>query len=164
MLLLMDSTQYRIRPFKTETDLQTVSGWWSKHRNEDLPVAALPPLGVVVADAVTGEPVAALWCYECYGVGVAFIEFPVAKPGLQIGELRRVFDLAINAVIVLAGQFCDPPGEYRLFRCATNQTIARILDGMGFERGGDAVCPMQLIIPPREEEPQPENIINFNFN
>lgn len=113
-------------------DYQLVNGWWRRHNAIDLPETLLPPLGVMVE--LDSEPVGALWCYESFGIGVAFLEWPCSKPGLGRKEATEVFRFAIEACISLAKSH----GDYSVFRCSTLAPIARVLPKFGFmpEHGG----------------------------
>jgi len=98
--------------------------WWNAHApGTEFPAGILPPLGVLVVDG--DGPVAALWCYESYGVGVAFLEFPVSRPGLSAAVAAAAFRGAADACVKLAG-------EFRVFRCFTLPAIARVLGRTGW--------------------------------
>lgn len=116
-------------------DYQLVNSWWKRTNDGDLPEVFLPPLGVMIER--DGIPSAALWCYECFGIGVCFLEYPCAVAGLALSELVRVFGFAVDACVKLAKQH----GDYSLFRCSTLPTIARVLPKLGFvrEHGGHRV-------------------------
>lgn len=113
-------------------DFQRVNEWWRRRNNDDLPETLLPPLGVIVERK--GEPVGALWCYESYGIGVAFLEWPCTAPGLGPSEALKVMGCAVNACVHLA----KTHGDYSVFRCSTLPGIARVLPKLGFvpEHGG----------------------------
>jgi hypothetical protein len=114
-------------------DYAAVSSWWEERHAEQLPHATLPPLGVVVE--LNGEMQAALWVYECYGVGVAYLEWPVTRPGLSGGEAGRAMNLAVAACMYLAGKRLEPVGWYSVFRTVTPYSaIARHLERIGFQR------------------------------
>ena len=117
-----------VRPYVIE-DAGLVSSWWDARR-EPFHQAMLPPLGVVVCD--DNGPAVALWCYECYGVGVCFLEFPVSRPGQSLSAVYRAFAYAVEACKMLAGKSVEPPGKYQFFRAFTLPTIARSLKRMGF--------------------------------
>ena len=93
----------------------------------------MPPLGLIVCDE--SGPMAALWCYECYGIGVAMLEGAIARPMLSLAHSTEAFKLAVKACIALAGKSVEPPAEFKLFRAFTIPSIARILRQMGFETG-----------------------------
>lgn len=123
-----DPTHLTVRLY-TPDDASMVAEWWDA-REKPFPEALLPPLGVVVCD--DSGPAVALWCYECYGVGVCFLEFPVSRPGQSLSGVYRAFAYAVEACKMLAGKSVDPPGEYHLFRAFTLPPIARSLKRMGF--------------------------------
>jgi hypothetical protein len=118
--------------FYEQDDLPLLQAWWSSRHGEDLPVALLPPLGVVVEDA-GGEAIGMLWCYESYGVGVAWLEYPVTRPGLTLKQAWAVLAMAAAACMRYAGHHCDPPARYKVFRVATPSPIARLLRRLGFQ-------------------------------
>lgn len=120
--------------------------WWIAHDSlGSFPQAILPPLGVLVCDG--SGPAAALWCYECFGVGVAFLEFPVSRPGMGFRQARVAFEEAVKACVMLAGNLIEPPGEYSVFRCFTIHPIEKTLKGMGFAIEKTARVAATLILP-----------------
>ena len=122
-----DFTFRRVEP----DDHAFLREWWEAHApGTEFPVGILPPLGVLVVDG--DGPVAALWCYESYGVGVAFLEFAVSRPGLSAAAAAAAFQAAADACVKLAGQLVVPPGEFRVFRCFTLPAIARVLGRSGW--------------------------------
>ena len=117
----------------TPDDAAMVAEWWNWRHSSPFPEAILPPLGVIVCDE--SGPMAALWCYECYGIGVAMLEGAIARPMLSLAHSTEAFKLAVKACIALAGKSVEPPAEFKLFRAFTIPSIARILRQMGFETG-----------------------------
>lgn len=113
-------------------DYQVVNSWWRRHNESDLPETMLPPLGVMVEQ--DGKPIVALWCYECFGIGVCFLEWPCSRPGLDRKQATEAFGYALKACIALAKSH----GDYSVFRCSTLAPIARVLPKFGFlpEHGG----------------------------
>ncbi|CAB4186634.1 hypothetical protein UFOVP1329_13 [uncultured Caudovirales phage] len=107
-------------------DYQTVNGWWEARHPHPLPETLLPPLGVIVE--VGSEPVAALWCYECFGIGVCFLEYAVANPTVHPHITRAAIDFALEACIEIAKMH----GDFSYFRAVTSPTIARHLQSLGF--------------------------------
>jgi hypothetical protein len=66
-------------------DFQEISRWWSSGVGSGMfQETILPPLGVVVESY--GTRIAALWCYECLGIGVAFLAFACTRPGLSASQ------------------------------------------------------------------------------
>ena len=113
-------------------DYQLVSSWWRRHNADDLPETMLPPVGVIVEEC--GTPLGALWCYESFGIGVCFLEWPCTAPGLGPSKSLAVMKEAIDACIVAA----KAHGSFSVFRCSTLPAIARLLPKLGFvpEHGG----------------------------
>ena len=118
--------------FYEQDDLPLLQEWWVSRHSEDPPVGLLPPLGVVVEDA-SGEAIGMLWCYESYGVGVAWLEYPVTRPGLTMKQAGAVMAVAVMACMQVAGKECVPPATYHVFRVATSSPIARFLGRLGFQ-------------------------------
>lgn len=113
-------------------DYQLVSAWWRERNGDDLMETLLPPIGVIVERGE--DALGALWCYECFGVGVCFLEYPVTKPGISGGLGLRVMRLALEACIKLAKSH----GDFSLFRCSTLESIAPVLPRLGFVPEGGA--------------------------
>ena len=75
-----------------------------------------------------------MWCfYESYGVGVAWLEYPVTRPGLTMKQAGAVMAVAVAACMQTAGKECVPPATYHVFRVATSSPIARFLGRLGFQ-------------------------------
>jgi hypothetical protein len=111
-------------------DFMTIAEWWQIHTGQLLAQAALPPLGVVVSDAE--GPAAALWCYECYGVPVAELAFPVTRPGLPLRRAASALCYAVAACIATAGKAHQPEASFRLFKTFAPRGLARYLKRLGF--------------------------------
>jgi hypothetical protein len=127
-----DLPHLTVRPY-TPDDAVMVAEWWNWRESSTFPVAILPPLGVIVCDE--SGPMVVLWCYECYGVGVAMLEGAISRPSLSLAQSTAAFKVAVQACIRLAGTSVEPPAEFRVFRATTLPSIARILRQMGFESG-----------------------------
>lgn len=108
-----------------------VAGWWQAHAGTALAEAALPPLGVLVR--LHGRPVAACWCYECYGVPVAELTFPVTVPGLSLKDARRSVLYAVSCLISAAGKGYEPEAAFRFFKVLAPPGLARVLTRIGFQ-------------------------------
>jgi hypothetical protein len=112
-------------------DFELVARWWSQHTGDQLAQAALPPLGVLVSD---GEgPIAALWCYECYGVPVAELAYPVTRPGLGLKRAAAAISYAVGACIAAAGKGHTPEASFRFFKAFAFKAAVRYLKAMGFK-------------------------------
>ncbi len=77
-------SDFTARPYEKK-DEGFVSRWWSLHTAERsfLP-SMLPPVGIVVEQ--NGVPVSACWVHLSAGVGVAFLDSPVSRPGLSVKD------------------------------------------------------------------------------
>lgn len=111
-------------------DYQIVSSWWKARRGEELPETMMPPLGIIIEDAK--GPCAALWCYQCFGIGVCFLEFAISRPGMGFRHASNAFKMAVDACIRVAKSH----GDFTVFRGFTSPAIARVLEGFGFQSGG----------------------------
>jgi len=95
------------RLYGTEAgDYQLVDGWFVElGLGPQLPGNLLPPHGVIVS--VRGEPVAAMWVYLSYGIGVAFSEWAITNPSASIFTRSRAIRVALEWVgIVAKGHDC----------------------------------------------------------
>ncbi len=109
-------------------DYQLVNSWWNARHGESMHEGLFPPLGVIVES--DGEAVAALWCYEAYGIGVCHLENPVTRPGLSFGEARRAMGFAIEACVLTA----KAHGDFTFFKAwPQTDSMIRCLRMFGFE-------------------------------
>ena len=77
---------WSVRPYEGGQDFHMIESWWSHHNpgnGNPFRETLLPPDGWVVEK--DGEPVAAGWLYKSYGIGVAFLEHLVTRPGMTVG-------------------------------------------------------------------------------
>lgn len=102
-----------------------VSGWWQDHCGDELPLALLPPVGLVVE--ADGGPVCACWLYLAAGIGVCWLEWPVARPGLTLRESCAAFSHAVECLEEIARTH-----DYGVMVAHTLPPIARMMKGMGF--------------------------------
>jgi hypothetical protein len=123
---------------------EMIAEWWRAHSEEVLLEAALPPLGVVVS--IGDKPAAAIWCYECYGVPVAELAFPVTRPGLGLKDARRVMLYAISCLIGAAGKGHEPEADFRVFKALSPPGLTRFLERLGFQRALFDKQPMTLTL------------------
>lgn len=119
-------------------DYQLVNEWWQSRHGEPLAETLLPPCGVIVERE--GEPIAALWCYHCYGVGVAFLEMPITRPGSYVSASMEALGLAVEACVTLVKAAAQAEGgDVCLFKCYTLPGIARMLPRLGFTKCTEAM-------------------------
>lgn len=111
-------------------DRPMLAAWYEHHKDESFPQVRLPPLGIVVEDAE--GPVAAVWCFETYGVGVAWIALPVTRPGLTYARASTVLAFAIMAITKLAGRSYVPPATFDCFRVICPPSMGKLLRRIGF--------------------------------
>ena len=116
--------------YSNATDRQMICRWFAEHKEAPMPDVGLPPLGVVVNDAQ--GPCAALWCFETYGTGVAWIELPITRPGLSLREAENAIAFAILGITQIAGKGHEPPAVFRRFRACCPPAMARTLKRLGF--------------------------------
>lgn len=109
-------------------DYQLVNGWWTARHGEPLHEGLLPPLGVMVE--ADGEAVAVLWCYECFGIGVCFLEYPITRPNLSFSLARRSMAVALEACIRVAKSH----GDFSFFKAfPQTDSMTRCLRAFGFQ-------------------------------
>lgn len=113
------------------SDFDLISGWWESHTSGRLAQAALPPFGVVVSDAK--GPVAAVWAYECFGVPVAELAFPVTRPGLSLKQAATAVSYAVCACVATVGKGHIPEASFRFFKTFAPRPLVRYLRTLGFK-------------------------------
>lgn len=114
----------------TPDDRVMVADWCLDHRESPMGEIRLSPLGIIVEDEQ--GPVAALWCYETFGAGVAWIGVPVTRPGLSYARASTVLAFAIMAITQLAGKGHVPEATYTCFRVIGSPAMGRLLKRLGF--------------------------------
>ena len=125
---------YGVREYGCEVgDYQMVSEWNEGHTGKALAETLLPPVGVVVTQ--NGKGIAAGWMHLSAGIGVAFLENPVTKPGLDLKTARAALEWAMGALESVARS-----QGYSLLVANTLPGIGRVLErDQGFERSGERV-------------------------
>lgn len=131
---------YRLTAFPLPGDperpaaLAMVNEWSMAAGMPGLDASQIPPLGIIASNS-TG-PAAAMWCFECFGCGVAWLEFAVARPGLAWAVVANVLGVLACALMASAGKSVEPPGEYHTFRAAGRLSSFRVLRRLGFQDCG----------------------------
>lgn len=111
-------------------DWQEVSSWWEV-RGSAFQETLLPPLGVIVE--VDGEIIAAMWCIEAFGIGLARLEFPCTKPGIPPGLAWRALAWVENAIVsILRGK-----GNHRLVEAYATPRQAEAMKRLGYAVAGE---------------------------
>lgn len=102
------------------------AGWRKAHGMAELPDSIFPRLGVVAV--LDGVDSAAAWLYMDNSVGVAFMEWIVARPGLSISESRACFAR-------ISETFRDEAKAigYGLILAHGPHAVARIAVGLGWQ-------------------------------
>ena len=77
-----------------------VDAWWGERGRGQFLENLLPPDGFIVER--DGEAVAAIWLYFSYGIGMAFMEFAVTRPGQSAAQSRAAFKVLIDFARQLA--------------------------------------------------------------
>ena len=125
----LDVSGLKLRPYAPD-DYRLLSKWWTVRHGAMVGEALLPPLGIVVEDSF--GPVGFLFCYECYGVGMPFLEFACSRPGLSLRRASAVMGMAVSGCCALAGKAVVPPAVIKLFRVSAAPAVARFLRRLGF--------------------------------
>lgn len=130
---------YTAREYAPE-DWEMVQGWWQGHDTQrTFARAILPPVGIIVER--DKEPVAAVWCYMSAGIGVAFLEHPVSRPGLSLLETASAMNFALDAMEAICRTH-----NYGLLIANTLPAIARWLERRrGFSRGGERIQMLKIL-------------------
>lgn len=123
------SEDFSVREYQPE-DFGLVNGWQLEHGGIPLLPGLFPPVGIVVLKGE--EPVCAVWLHLSVGVGVAFVEQPVSKPGMQLADSIEAFSYGVKALEEIALVH-----DYGVFVVNTLPAIGRILKSFGFERSDE---------------------------
>lgn len=114
-----------IIPYSPADHSDLVAAWWRHHRGTVLQVAMLPPAGVVAVD--DAGPCAALWLHLSVGIGVGFLENPVARPGMRLADSRKAFLLMMECLEDVALTH-----DYGVLVVHPEATMCRVLEGYGY--------------------------------
>lgn len=117
-----------VRLFQAE-DYPEAVRWWGAHGWPGIPLAMLPPLGVVAYDG--DGPRAAVWAYmDNGGTGVAMLEWLVTRPENTARESLAAIKAAVGFAL---GELERLDYSVVLTTCA-QQSLAKVLERTGFER------------------------------
>lgn len=128
----------------THADFEMVNSWWESHLGRPLLQTALPPLGVVVSHE--GEPWAAIWCYELYGVPIAELTFPTTRPGLSLADASRALMFGALACMSAAGKNHVPEARFTTFKVIAPRPMTRFLKRLGFKEYLSERVPMMITL------------------
>lgn len=114
-----------VREWNRDTDTALIAEWLRVHNGQPFEPAILPPTGVIAEDD-TG-PLAACWIYLSYGIGVAFVEMAISRPGLSLAKSRKAFAAVMGALEEVAKAH-----NTGVLVCHTLPAVARILKADGW--------------------------------
>ncbi len=100
MVKSADSIPMTVQPYQPKSHGETVAAWWEAHTGRRFQSALLPPVGVVAMD--DAGAVGACWLHLSAGIGVAFMENPVTRPGLGYKAAKGVLAFMFAALEVVA--------------------------------------------------------------
>lgn len=107
-------------------DYQLVNDWWMARHDRPFLETLIPPLGVFAER--DGEPQAVAWAYESAGVGVAFLEHVITRPGLSFKDADAAFGCCLRGIeFLLRGR------GYSVLRCIADERVARAAIAHGFQ-------------------------------
>lgn len=78
-------------------DFELLYDWCHKRTGHPLNESRLPPMGIIVEDQ-NEYPIVALFAQLAVDRGIAFLEDPIARPGISLKESREAFDYAFEAL------------------------------------------------------------------
>lgn len=118
-----------IEPYQhTEGEYQRLSEWWRGHGAQCPARGCLPRLGVwAMQDA---EPVANVFLYQDNSVGVAFMNWLVARPDVNSVVLKA----AIESMVDFIREECEDLGYGVVFSCVKDDGLAAVIGRCGFSR------------------------------
>jgi hypothetical protein len=90
----MNDPLYQIRVYGQPDDGQLISSWRQGHGMDASPLSILPPTGFFVER--DGEPVCVAFLYLSVGIGVAFMEWVISKPGMTYKESAAAFRVLLD--------------------------------------------------------------------
>jgi hypothetical protein len=120
--------QRTIRPASLPDDGDLAAEWSRRHDGQPFNPELLPAIGVVCED--DKGPCGMVWAYLSCNIGVAFIEFLVMRPGLQLSE-----SVATGKALMAGIESAVIPLGYGLLVAYSLPACARFLRSMGWECG-----------------------------
>lgn len=134
----MSESLYQIRKYGEKVgDYQLIDEWWRVHNDGQFLENLLPPDGFIVER--DGDPVCAAWLYLSAGIGVAFMEWIVSKPGQSLSQSKEAFFQMVEFIKGYARA-----SDYGVVWCNTLPAIARVAVQCGFRVAGKERVAMVL--------------------
>lgn len=115
-----------VRKWNRATDTVMLAEWFRAHSERPFPLELLPPTGIIAEDE-TG-PLAACFLYLSYGIGVAFVEAAVSRPGLSLKRSRQAFAAVLGGLEVIARAH-----DTGVLVCHALPALARVLESGGWQ-------------------------------
>ena len=104
---------------------EAVAQWWAARHKFAWQPAMLSPVGVV--GVVDGQPVCACWLYLSMGVGVAYLENPLTKPGTTLAQARQRLRMLFAALEEVAKAH-----DYGVVICHALTSGVKFMESLGY--------------------------------
>lgn len=133
-----------IVPFDKERHLPVIETWWRSYfPNERLPLACIPPTGVVAMHR--SRPGASCFVYTT-NAAFAVLALAVADPGVPPSRRIEVLRTAIAGAIALARELVGDDGV--VWSCTDNAIVARLYRDLGMHCPGGTSADVFYLAPP----------------
>ena len=93
-----------LRPWNRHSDYKVLVKWWDQYDFGKVPKECLPPLGLVVEDAL-GTSICAGGLYCCTGTKFGFMEWIVANKTANLKSIHKGLNLCITEIFKLAKKY-----------------------------------------------------------
>lgn len=103
---------------------EIVGGWYEHHRKSIFPETMIPPLACIIE--LDGEPSFFLACYESVGIGVAHLDWAIARPGQSLAHSTHAAIVAQHALGLAAKEH-----GYSILLTSAPSGISRVLRRAG---------------------------------
>lgn len=111
----------------TADRLPEILKWWPARDQGEMQPCLLPPVGVVAIDQ--GDwPLAAAWLAKVEGTPLAWVEWMIARPGLNAWEARE----SCRAVFARLESIARESGVRMLFAAACRHALVPEIEACGF--------------------------------
>lgn len=108
---------------------EVVGEWYEHHRKGIFPETMIPPLACIVEE--DGVPIFFIACYESVGIGVAFLDWAIARPGNSVRQTSRAAIFGQHALCMAAKEH-----GYSVMLTSTPPAISGILKSAGYQAIG----------------------------
>ncbi len=114
-----------ILPYSPNDHGEIIARWWTAHTGRVFQHALLPPVGLVGSDE--HGPCCAVWLYMSVGIGVAFLENPVTRPGLSMRKAKLALTTLFKATEEVALTH-----DYGLIMCHSKLAGKKMMESIGY--------------------------------